>query len=180
VLQYKATTLSELGAAPVATRREVGVDLREDWAAALCAAGFDAGRPSAWLAEGLLPFLPGSAQESMFAGIDRLSADHSRVAIEVLGLDDEQRHDVEERWHAMRAEAEKRGGVIPFDPFALWYGDEGRPDCTDWFGAHGWVTRTVGSRAEAERLGRQPTEDADDAPEFLDMFLNTFVTAHKC
>lgn len=39
------------------------VDLRHDWPQALRDAGFEAGRPTAWLAEGLLPFLPAQAQE---------------------------------------------------------------------------------------------------------------------
>jgi methyltransferase (TIGR00027 family) len=141
VLQYKAETLNALGAAPATTRREVAVDLRDDWPAALRDAGFDAAQPTAWLAEGLLPFLPGSAQESMFAAIDGLSAKHSRVAVEVLGLDDERRRDVEERWREVRAEREKRGEDVSFDPFALWYDNEGRPDCPNG------SARTAGSRA---------------------------------
>ncbi len=40
---------------PTASRRTVPVDLRDDWPAALAAAGFDRTRPTAWLAEGLLP-----------------------------------------------------------------------------------------------------------------------------
>ena len=52
VLQYKAATLAEHGAEPVAEVREVPIDLRQDWPAALTAAGFDSARPCAWLAEG--------------------------------------------------------------------------------------------------------------------------------
>jgi O-methyltransferase involved in polyketide biosynthesis len=37
--------------------REVGVDLRTDWPAAIRAHGFDATRPTGWMREGLLPFL---------------------------------------------------------------------------------------------------------------------------
>ena len=61
VLEYKAQTLAGHGAAPVADRRPVPVDLRHDWPRALHDAGFDASQPTAWLAEGLLPFLPASA-----------------------------------------------------------------------------------------------------------------------
>jgi O-methyltransferase involved in polyketide biosynthesis len=52
------------GAASVADRRPVPVDLRHDWPQALRDAGFDGNPPTAWLAEGLLPFLPGAAQEA--------------------------------------------------------------------------------------------------------------------
>ena len=62
VLDYKAETLASHGATPVADRRPVPVDLRHDWPQALRDAGFDATRPTAWLAEGLLPFLPAAAQ----------------------------------------------------------------------------------------------------------------------
>ena len=68
-------SLSRRTAVPSATRREVAADLRHDWPAALRAAGFDSDVPTAWLAEGLLPFLPGEAQESMFAAIDAYRAE---------------------------------------------------------------------------------------------------------
>jgi len=66
VLEYKAATLDRHGAAPVAVRREVPIDLRFDWPKALCEAGFDATVPTAWLAEGLLMYLPADAQDRLF------------------------------------------------------------------------------------------------------------------
>ena len=66
VVTYKTTTLESAGAAPTADRRTVQVDLRDDWAAALTAAGFDHSQPTAWLAEGLLPYLPAEAQDRLF------------------------------------------------------------------------------------------------------------------
>jgi methyltransferase (TIGR00027 family) len=62
VLEYKTATLAGQGAAPTADRRPVAVDLRHDWPQALRDAGFDANQPTAWLAEGLLPFLPAAAE----------------------------------------------------------------------------------------------------------------------
>jgi len=47
VLEYKAETLAAHGAAPVADRRPVAVDLRHDWPQALRDAGFSA--TSLWL-----------------------------------------------------------------------------------------------------------------------------------
>ncbi len=41
VIEFKTSTLSKLGAEPTAERRTVAVDLRDDWPAALAAAGFD-------------------------------------------------------------------------------------------------------------------------------------------
>jgi hypothetical protein len=53
VVAFKTSTLSKLGAQPTAERRTVAVDLRDDWPAALRAAGFDPQAPAAWSAEGL-------------------------------------------------------------------------------------------------------------------------------
>lgn len=46
VVDFKTRTLADLGAAPSAERRTVGVDLRQDWPAALQAAGFDPSAPT--------------------------------------------------------------------------------------------------------------------------------------
>ncbi len=54
VVEFKTRTLADLGAEPAALRTTVAIDLREDWPSALREAGFDTGRPTAWIAEGLL------------------------------------------------------------------------------------------------------------------------------
>jgi methyltransferase (TIGR00027 family) len=82
VIDFKTRRLTELGARPTADRRVVAVDLREDWATALSAAGFDTGRPAAWSAEGLLGYLPPEAQDRLLDAITELSAPGSRVATE--------------------------------------------------------------------------------------------------
>ena len=65
VIEFKSRTLAELGAQPTADRRAVAIDLRDDWPAALRAAGFDPDQPSAWSAEGLLGYLPPDAQDRL-------------------------------------------------------------------------------------------------------------------
>jgi methyltransferase (TIGR00027 family) len=82
VVEFKSRALAELGAAPTAERRVVGVDLREDWPTALRAAGFDPARPAAWSAEGLLSYLPPEAQDRLLDTITGLSAPGSRLATE--------------------------------------------------------------------------------------------------
>lgn len=82
VIDFKTTTLVGLGAEPTATRRTVGIDLRGDWPAALRAAGFDPSAPTAWLAEGLLIYLPPDAQDTLLDTITGLSAPGSTVATE--------------------------------------------------------------------------------------------------
>lgn len=82
VVEFKTTTMERLGAAPTADRRTVSIDLRDDWPAALRDNGFDAARPSAWSAEGLLMYLPPDAQDRLFDNITALSAPGSRLATE--------------------------------------------------------------------------------------------------
>ena len=143
VLEYKAQTLAQHGAEPTTDRRAVAVDLRHDWPQALRDAGFDPARPTAWLAEGLLPFLPADAQEAMFDSVDQLSGPGSRVAVEIFGADEEKRKEAEEKWAALRAKREARGSDISdtsFNPFDLWFDHGDRSEPADWFAARGWTT----------------------------------------
>ncbi|MCW2650230.1 MAG: phospholipid/cholesterol/gamma-HCH transport system substrate-binding protein [Mycobacterium sp.] len=76
--------LAAVGAGPTAAWRTVPIDLRDDWPTALRHSGFDSTRPTAWSAEGLLPFMPGPAQDGLFTHIEMLSAPGSRIAVEML------------------------------------------------------------------------------------------------
>jgi methyltransferase (TIGR00027 family) len=84
VIAFKTTTLADLGAEPTADRRAVAIDLRNDWPAALIDAGFDKSQPTAWIAEGLLGYLPPEAQDRLLDNISALSADGSRLATEAI------------------------------------------------------------------------------------------------
>jgi methyltransferase (TIGR00027 family) len=81
VIEFKTSTLARLGAASGAEHRTVGIDLRDDWPAALLAAGFDTDQPTAWLAEGLLiGFLPQEAEVRLLDNMISLSDSGSRLA----------------------------------------------------------------------------------------------------
>ena len=82
VIEFKTTTLAGLGAVPTATHRVVPIDLREDWPKALLDNGFNPKQPTAWIAEGLLIYLPPEAQDRLFDTITELSAPGSRLATE--------------------------------------------------------------------------------------------------
>ena len=101
VIAFKTQTLTELGAQPKATRRTVAIDLRDDWPQALRDNGFDPTQPTAWIAEGLLIYLPSDAQDLLFDRIDELSAPGSRVATEhipdVSKFNDERSQQISER-----------------------------------------------------------------------------------
>ncbi|MEV6138354.1 SAM-dependent methyltransferase [Nocardia sp. NPDC051990] len=131
VLEFKSRVLAEHGAVATAEQRALAVDLRDDWPAALTTAGFDPGRPAAWSAEGLLPFLPGSAHDALFERIDALSAPGSCVAADDFGRGLDQHHfDMEEKFF----------GPNPFSNLNvrdLWY-DDARADPGDWLSQHDW------------------------------------------
>jgi len=62
VLAFKTETLRSHDAEPACRYIPIGHDLRQDWPKALCNNGFDPHQPTAWLAEGLLPYLPATAR----------------------------------------------------------------------------------------------------------------------
>jgi methyltransferase (TIGR00027 family) len=130
VLEFKRQVLADHGDAPTADRRAVAVDLREDWPKALHNSGFDPDKPSAWLAEGLLMYLPESAQEQLYTGIDTLAASGSHVALE------EMQPLPADALEAKRAE-ERAEGQRPGTFWTLIYNQMHR-DAVSWFGEHGW------------------------------------------
>ncbi|WKX69512.1 SAM-dependent methyltransferase [Streptomyces sp. XD-27] len=88
LLDLKARLLAGVPApAPVprCIRRTVGVDLADDWPAALAAAGFHPHRPTCWLAEGLTPYLEESAVHRLLDRITALSAPGSHLLTDFVG-----------------------------------------------------------------------------------------------
>jgi methyltransferase (TIGR00027 family) len=177
VLDFKSSTLAEHGAQPACNRVAVPVDLRQDWPTALRQAGFEASAPSAWSAEGLMPYLPAAAQELLFERVHGLAVAGSRVAVEALGpkfLDPEFRANRRERMERIRAL------VTKLDPDReiprtdeLWYFEE-REDVGDWFRRHGWnVTVTPSDELMAGYGRKAPKEVEDQVPG------NLFVTAQR-
>jgi methyltransferase (TIGR00027 family) len=86
VIEFKSGLLESLGAHPAAHRRAVPIDLRDDWPEALRDDGFDPTKPTAWIAEGLLIYLPPDAQDRLFDNITALSAPGSRLATEHMDI----------------------------------------------------------------------------------------------
>lgn len=82
VIEFKTWVLADAGVTPTAARVAVGVDLRDDWPKALRDNGFDADVPTAWIAEGLLIYLPPEAQDRLLDHISALSAPGSVLATE--------------------------------------------------------------------------------------------------
>ncbi|MGA4541471.1 class I SAM-dependent methyltransferase [Uniformispora flossi] len=82
-LDAKESAFEAAGLVPSAPRRRVDADLRGDWAAALAAAGHDAGRPTVWIAEGLFSSLDRGDSIELLSEIGRLSAAGGRVVFDV-------------------------------------------------------------------------------------------------
>jgi methyltransferase (TIGR00027 family) len=132
VIAFKTNTLADLGAAPTADRRAIGIDLRDDWPAALREGGFDVTQPTAWSAEGLLPYLPPEAQDRLFDNITALSAPGSRLATEHVpdpnAFSDERVQRISDRW--------RRFG-FDLNAADLFYRGE-RNVVLDYLTTHGW------------------------------------------
>ncbi|BDY29977.1 MULTISPECIES: class I SAM-dependent methyltransferase [Mycolicibacterium] len=159
VIGAKTAAMEKIGATASAIRRTVAIDLREDWPAALRAAGFDPALPTAWSAEGLLAYLPPEAQDRLFDNITALSAPGSRLATEFhpdFGAAVQQRTQaVADRW---------RQHGFDVDLGSLWYtGDRNSP--IDYLAGTGW---SVSSRPRPElfdEYGRVFPDTADAAPQ---------------
>jgi methyltransferase (TIGR00027 family) len=141
VIAFKATTLEGLGAAPKAELRTVAIDLRQDWPTALRDAGFDTNRPTAWIAEGLLGYLPPEAQDRLMDNITALSAEGSRLAVEA--IPDRPEHDTEQAREMMRRSTAKwREHGFELDWEELGFEGE-RKDVAAYLDDLGW--RSVGT-----------------------------------
>lgn len=165
VLDFKQSTLAGRGAEPTCNRVAVAVDLRHDWPTALQQAGFDASVPSAWSAEGLLPYLPAAAQELLFERVLSLSAPGSRVAVEGPTpdwLDEEMRERRRQRMDRIRtlmAKADPQREMPRTDE--LWYLEE-REDVGDWWRRHGWDVAVTPSPELMASFGRGVPDGVED------------------
>jgi len=146
VLRFKDAVLRETGARPRCDHTMVAVDLREGWHPALLDAGHDPAAPTAWLAEGLLHYLPAPAQQQLLVGIHELSATGSRLGLErpvnLAGLAADSR--------GRLREMSERSGI---DLEHLIHTD-GRPDPIDWLTEHGWTITDQPATTVAERYHR--------------------------
>ncbi|ORA80884.1 class I SAM-dependent methyltransferase [Mycobacterium malmoense] len=141
VIEFKTGVLADLGAAPTAKRRSVSVDLRGDWPEALRASGFDATRPTAWIAEGLLMYLPPEAQDRLLDTVTTLSALGSRLA-----TDDIDAVAMSGDWAKRLTEGSRRAGS-DIDAAGLFYSGQ-RNSVRDHLAAQRWRV-SITSTADA-------------------------------
>ncbi|MEM6105444.1 SAM-dependent methyltransferase [Mycobacterium sp. 050272] len=133
---FKRRVLTTTGAVARATRREVAVDLRDDWVKSLHDNGFDTSKPVAWLIEGLSMYLGGDAQRQLFDAVAALSAPGSLVAIEQMAILPDVVMD------KLFDDATERGDAGELRFLSLIY-TQRRDEAATWFRCHGWqVERT--------------------------------------
>jgi methyltransferase (TIGR00027 family) len=135
VVAEKGAALADV--TPTCNRVAVGIDLRDDWRAALGAVGFDPAQPTAWLAEGLLIYLGAEATSSLLEGVTSLSAPHSQVAFEKPNPD----------------------AVAPDGLDGLWVGSLAG-DPIEWLGARGWTAQAHGLDEVAASYGRPMSRES--------------------
>ncbi|OIN82823.1 SAM-dependent methyltransferase [Mycobacterium malmoense] len=135
VLDFKAEVLRGLDARLTANRRAVGIDLRQDWLAALRRVGFDAAQPTAWIAEQLLVgYLPPDAQNRLLQDVTAVSAAGSRFAADHMPT-----------WTPMHVEAGRafvdswRQHGLDVDLASLTYPGEYHY-VPEYLASHGWET----------------------------------------
>lgn len=131
VIAFKTQKLADFGAEPTAQRHTVAIDLRENWPSALQCAGFDSKQPTAWIAEGLLVYLPPEAQDRLFDNIVALSAPGSRIATEHMDL-----RNIPSDWADKLTERSRRIGSNINLADLFYTGD--RNTAAEYLTGHGW------------------------------------------
>jgi O-methyltransferase involved in polyketide biosynthesis len=152
-----------LTAEPAVDRRDVAADLRNDWSIPLRDAGFDLKVPTAWSVEGILPYLTGDAQDTLFSRITELSAPGSRLAIGALGscLDQDRLAALEETHPGLNL-----SGDVNFS--TLTYDDTTKTKPAQWLTEHGWTVEPVRTNPDLQRdYGRTPSKVDVDLDEVM-------------
>ncbi|MDV3127525.1 class I SAM-dependent methyltransferase [Mycobacterium sp. 21AC1] len=152
VIEFKSRTLADLGAEPTADRRAVAVDLRDDWPQALLDSGFDPTRATAWIAEGLLIYLPPEAQDRLFDNITALSAPGSGLATEHMDM-----AKLSQAWSTKVTEWSRRIGS-DVDLMDLFYSGD-RNTAGSYLTSQGWQVRVQLSREAYAGYGFEFPDD---------------------
>jgi methyltransferase (TIGR00027 family) len=158
VIEFKSTTMASIGATPTAEHRAVSIDLRDDWPDALHRNGFDETQPTAWIAEGLLVYLPPEAQDRLFDNITALSAPGSQLATE---YNPDAGAVIGEGAKTMNAQWREHGFDV--DLSQLFYPGE-RNSVEEYLGGHGWQVTTRPRPELLAEYGREFHDTEELAP----------------
>jgi methyltransferase (TIGR00027 family) len=176
VVGFLTKTMADLGAGPTADVRSVPIDLRNDWPAALGAAGFDGGVPTAWIGEGLLPFLPAEAQDRLLDNITGLSPAGSRLATEIALFDGDSSG---ERGESQLNEVTDSWREHGFDVELGELGYEGdRNDVAEYLDNRGWLSRKTPLRELLTANGLADAAADDQSAMFANNYYCTSIREH--
>lgn len=150
VLAFKQTVLADAGATTSAHWHLVPADLREEWGQALRDNGFDPTRPTAWLAEGLLPYLPAQAEADLFDTICRLSAPGSTFAGDWMSAENTATVTSHPAFHETNAKADAELDT-------LWNTEPRDRSPEEALGAAGWQVTDRSAAELAQQYGRELT-----------------------
>jgi methyltransferase (TIGR00027 family) len=149
VLAFKEAVLAEQRAEPRCVRITVGTDLREDWRVPLTDAGFSLNARTAWLAEGLLPYLSTDDAARLLSVIGELSSEGSQLSFEYDEFADD----------ATLAQALARPEMQ--EVTSMWKGGLSE-NAVVWLRRHGWKVSSNGRSTLATQY-RRPIPDSSTA-----------------
>ncbi|OBF10350.1 SAM-dependent methyltransferase [Mycobacterium sp. 852002-10029_SCH5224772] len=165
VQAFKDAALTAHGATPLADLCAIPVDLRDErWPLMLMEAGWDKSLPTAWLVEGLLPYLSSTEHNALFETLTGLSAPGSRLAAEV--YHHSTMHFGDKRLSAWRDGAAEIDDALGVDvDVTAFIRNDDASDTASWLSQHGWRVDSLDSREMMSRLGRPiPPDLRDMAP----------------
>ena len=150
VIAFKERVIQAEGWRPGCERMTVPVDLSANWGEPLLGAGFDAGAPVAWVAEGLLAYLSAEVRDALVTRAAGLSVPGSRMGLTLAAS---------ERLAAWRR-AHPDGTAARGDYVALWQ-STAPPDPAEWLAEHGWRASLFDVAERAAAYGRPVDSDSD-------------------
>lgn len=164
VLNFKEAVLARHGLDDTSRRISVRTDLRDDWTAALLAAGFNPSQPTAWLAEGLIMYFTPDEADRLLSALSQVSAPKSTLAAEYLNrrfqFTDASVANPDDEAMAQLFAATNQGGPV----------DEPR----SWLARHNWLTQQRDFAEEVNELGRSlPSFFDPHRPDPLKLWLFT-------
>jgi methyltransferase (TIGR00027 family) len=148
VLAFKDAVLAGQGAVAQCDRRTVTADLRTDWPTAVREAGFNPAEPTAWLAEGLFPYLGDEAMALLLGHVHKLSAPGSRISADHMPGGTSAIGGSLGREVANRADEELN---------TIWSAEQ-QHDPASWLLGHGWTAGVSRASSLASAYGRPMTD----------------------
>ncbi len=142
VLKYKERILHSEGAQPACERQMIEADLTAPWHERLIQAGFDPGRPSGWLLEGFLFYLPGESLTRILDEVTGLAAPGSWLGFDIVNS-----ITLTSPWTRRWVEMQANSG-------APWIGTLDNPE--EFLAARGWQASLTQPGEEGANFGRWP------------------------